>query len=290
MKIITLSMTDVAHLSKMLLARIVNDRCIKVYGVPRGGVAVALSLQHSPFVTVVNCAEDADVIVDDIIASGATKARYAHTGKVFDALLRQEDCEEGAWYVFPWEGDVKGSQEDIVIRQLQAIGEDPTRNGLIDTPQRVIKSWGELFGGYKMNHAEILSRQFTNEERYDQMILLKGVEFFSCCEHHLLPFFGRVSIAYIPSETGGVVGISKLARLVECFSRRAQIQERMTKQIADAVVECLQPLGVGVVVEAQHLCMIARGVKQGEAVMQTSALEGVFRKPETRAEFFTLLK
>jgi len=180
--------------------------------------------------------------------------------------------------------------EGKILRNLQEIiafiGEDPDREGLIETPARIIKSWGKLFGGYEQDPKDILARTFSESGNYDEMIISKDIEFYSTCEHHMLPFFGRAHIAYIPKSR--VVGISKLSRLLECFSRRLQIQERLTSQIADSIVEHLDPQGVGVLIEAQHLCMVARGVEKQNSIMTTSALKGCFQNPETRMEFLSL--
>jgi GTP cyclohydrolase I len=166
---------------------------------------------------------------------------------------------------------------------LQLIGEDPAREGLLETPERVVRSWDKLYGGYRMDPAEILRRRFC--QKCDEMVLLKDIEFYSTCEHHMLPFFGKAHVAYLP-DGGRVVGVSKLARLVECFARRLQIQERLTNQVASAITEHLQPLGVGVVVQAQHMCMTSRGVEKQNSIMVTSSLQGVFREDEkARREF-----
>ena len=170
---------------------------------------------------------------------------------------------------------------------LYAIGEDPRREGLQDTPSRVVKSWKTIFGGYDMDPREILARQFSSD-KYDQMIVLRDIEMFSTCEHHMLPFYGKAHVAYLPN--GHVVGLSKLARLVECFARRLQIQERLTQQIADAIMEHTGAKGVGVMIEAQHMCMVARGVNKQNSVMMTSALRGSFLEERVKDEFLTLVK
>ena len=177
--------------------------------------------------------------------------------------------------------------ENSIANILLFIGDDPKREGLKDTPERVRKSWSKLFGGYKMNAIEILSRVFTDGS-CDEMVILKDIEFYSTCEHHFLPFFGKISIGYIPN--GKVVGVSKLARVVECFARRLQIQEKMTTQIADSIQQALEPEGVIVVCEAQHFCMTARGVEKKNSIMVTSAIRGVFNQNEVRAEFLQLIK
>lgn len=172
---------------------------------------------------------------------------------------------------------------DIIKNLIFAIGEKPEREGLIDTPKRVVKSWRELFSGYHQNPNSILERDFDGAG-YDEMIVLSNIELYSTCEHHMLPFYGRAHVAYIPNER--VVGLSKLARLVECFARRLQIQEKLTREIANSIQDCLNPKGVGVIIEAKHMCMVARGVSKQNSVMTTSALLGKFREPEVRAEFF----
>lgn len=174
------------------------------------------------------------------------------------------------------------------IKQIiKDIGEDPQREGLIDTPDRIIRSWDTLYGGYKMDPKEILSKVFA--QKYDEMVLLKDIEIYSTCEHHMLPFIGKAHIAYIPN--GKVVGISKLARLAECFARRLQIQERLTDQIVEAIEDHLNPKGVACVIEAKHFCMCARGVAKQHSSMTTSALRGAFlEKPEARQEFMRLIQ
>lgn len=172
---------------------------------------------------------------------------------------------------------------------LKWAGDDPSREGLLETPRRVAKAFREYFAGYEQDPYKVLQKTFSEVEGYDEMVVLKNIEFQSHCEHHLAPFFGVVHIAYIPSER--VVGISKLARVVDIFSKRLQIQEKMTSQIADAIHDVLKPKGVAVVVEAQHMCMTARGVKKHDAVMKTSRLIGLFKqKLETRKEFLSMIE
>ena len=174
--------------------------------------------------------------------------------------------------------------EKAVTTLLRFIGEDPQRDGLADTPARVVKAWREMTAGYEEDPAEILSRTF--DETSDEMIILRGISFYSTCEHHLLPFYGEAQVGYLP---GRVVGISKLARLVNCFARRLQIQERMTRQIAEAIEQHLDAKGVGVVLRAHHLCMGCRGVKQEQTEMVTSSMLGKLRNDaSTRAEFLRL--
>ncbi len=172
---------------------------------------------------------------------------------------------------------------------IEAIGEDPQREGLVDTPTRVAEMYAELFMGINMDPKEELAVGF--EEGHREMVILRDIPFYSVCEHHLLPFYGVAHIGYIPNVDGRVVGASKLARVVEIIAKRPQLQERMTTQIADAIVDGLKPDGVGVIIQAEHLCMIMRGIKKPGSTIVTSALRGTFRrKAETRAEFFSLLQ
>lgn len=173
------------------------------------------------------------------------------------------------------------------LRELLGyIGEDPSREGLLETPMRIIKSWDKLFGGYRMNPRDVL-KTFT-EGSCDEMVVLKDIEFYSTCEHHLQPFFGTISIGYLPK--GRVLGISKLARLVEVYARRLQIQEKLVAQIADSLMETLKPHGVMVVCKAKHLCISSRGIEKHNAVMVTSAIRGAFKKMEVRNEFLDMIK
>lgn len=189
------------------------------------------------------------------------------------------------------EEEIKESRAlDAVCTILEYIGEDWEREGLKDTPKRVLRSWQHLFGGYKQDPKEILTTSFQGDG-YDQMVLLRNVEVFSTCEHHMLPFFGTASIGYLPGEKGRVVGVSKLARLVEVYARRLQIQERLTRQIAHALNEATAAAGVAVIIKARHLCMVARGVEKQHSDMVTSTMLGSFRTQEaTRAEFFSLVE
>lgn len=177
--------------------------------------------------------------------------------------------------------------EDAVKSMMLHVGEDPNREGLLKTPQRVKKAYEFIFGGYKEDPQEILSSAlFTSSN--DEMVLLKDIEFYSTCEHHLLPIIGRVHVAYIPN--GKVVGLSKIPRVVNVFARRMQIQEQLTEQIADAIMSAIQPKGVAVVVQARHMCMEMRGVEKINSTTTSSALRGLFKKDEkTRSEFFSLI-
>ena len=173
--------------------------------------------------------------------------------------------------------------EDAARQILVGIGEDPEREGLLKTPQRVAKAYAELMDGYSKNPEKLINGAFFGVD-YDQMVVVNDIEFYSMCEHHMLPFFGHAHVAYLPN--GKVIGLSKIPRIVDMFAHRLQVQERMTQQIAELINDQIHPQGVAVVVEAQHMCMTMRGVKKQEATMTTSAMLGVFRtRLETRLEF-----
>jgi GTP cyclohydrolase I len=179
------------------------------------------------------------------------------------------------------------SLEELTRELLVRLGEDPTREGLLRTPLRVAKAYRYLTKGYNEDPDELLKGALFSVD-YDEMVIVKDIEMFSLCEHHLLPFFGKVHIAYIPR--GRVIGLSKLPRLVEVFARRLQVQERLTVEIAESIQEAIQPLGVGVVVEARHLCMMMRGVEKQHSATVTSSMLGAFRAPQTRQEFLSLIR
>jgi GTP cyclohydrolase I len=172
---------------------------------------------------------------------------------------------------------------------IEAIGEDPNRTSLVDTPERVAEMYAELFMGLDMDPREELKVGFELGHR--EMVILRDIPFYSMCEHHLLPFYGVVHIGYIPNNEGRIIGISKLARVVEIIAKRPQLQERMTTEIAEAIVDGIKPSGVAVVVQAEHLCMIMRGIKKPGSNVITSALRGTFsRQAASRAEFFSLIQ
>ena len=169
---------------------------------------------------------------------------------------------------------------------MALIGEDNTREGLLKTPERVSKAMQFLTQGYEMNGEEILHSAMFQED-YSEMVIVKDIELYSLCEHHLLPFFGKAHVAYIPN--GYIVGLSKIPRVIDVFARRLQVQERLTDQILNCIQKTLNPLGVAIVIEAQHLCMMMRGVQKQNSVTTTSAFTGEFRKDETRSEFLNLI-
>jgi GTP cyclohydrolase IA len=180
------------------------------------------------------------------------------------------------------------STQDLYRELLVRIGEDPTRDGLVRTPERMEKSMQFLKRGYAMNVTDVLHDALFDVD-YDEMVIVKDIEFFSMCEHHLLPFFGKAHIAYVPN--GKVIGLSKIPRLVDVFARRLQVQERLTTQIGDAITDAIHPQGVAVILEAQHLCMMMRGVEKQHSSTVTSAMLGVFKTQlQTRNEFLSLVR
>ena len=189
-----------------------------------------------------------------------------------------------------WDGDVEvyaPHLESLVRLQLLEIGEDPMREGLLRTPLRVAKAMDFLTSGYSTSLDEVVNNAIFDAEGADEMVLVKGVEFYSMCEHHMLPFFGKATVAYLPNEK--IIGLSKVARIVDLFARRLQVQERLTNQIAAALERALDPIGVGVIIEGKHLCMMMRGVQKQDSSMTTSAMRGTFKSSaRTRSEFLSL--
>lgn len=292
-----ISYNDVQGAAEKLAGRHDGIAYRSVYGVPRGGLVPAaivagllgLPLAENPWP---DC-----LVVDDLVDSGTTLEPLHQRGRTVDALYRKERSPDhlaaGAilhpdtsWLVFPWETtEDSAGPEDAVVRLLTFIGEDPNRPGLLDTPGRVLRALTEMTSGYGEDPALHLARTFPDHA--DEMVAVTGIEFTSMCEHHLLTFTGTVDLAYIPGAE--VVGLSKLARVVDIFARRLQVQERMTEQIADAIEDALDPRGVGVIVRAKHSCMGCRGVRKPGATMTTSALRGYMKtKPAARAEFLAL--
>ena len=185
-------------------------------------------------------------------------------------------------------GDFDEERAAAAVRELLlAVGEDPDREGLVSTPQRVAQAYREVLAGMRMEGRDVLTTTF--DLGHDEMVMVKDIEMWSMCEHHLLPFTGVAHIGYIPDESGRITGLSKLARLVDVYARRLQVQERLTGQVADSLVEMLQPRGVIVVIEAEHLCMTSRGVRKPGSRTITSAVRGALHSPATRAEAMSLI-
>ncbi|AUR88734.1 GTP cyclohydrolase I [Vibrio phage 2.117.O._10N.261.45.E9] len=297
-----LSNKDVSKLAEKLANCCEFHMAKKVFGIQRGGIpaahAVAAAYARNTeggLLEVVDNPEDADVFIDDIIDSGATMTRYceAYPEKPFFALVDKLNGEMAdQWVVFPWEvkedGDAE-TAEDNVRRLIQFIGEDPNREGLLETPSRVIKAWQHWFKGYHQDPQSLLKVFSDGAERADEMVVVKDIQFFSHCEHHIAPIFGTATVAYIPN--GKIVGLSKITRLVDCIARRLQVQERLTDQVAEELVKGLAPLGVAVQIRARHMCVESRGVSSFGQETITNSLHGVFKsQPETRAEFMAIAK
>lgn len=259
---------------------------IKAYPVPRGGIPVAYLLKsYVPFLEIVSNPEEADCFIDDLIDSGATCERLCndYPDKPFFALLDKREATQQFWIVFPWEHSEEGSFEDNVVRLLQFVGEDPMRGGLLETPKRVAKAWRHWCSGYGKDPKEYLKTFEDGAENCDEMIV-RVVPVYSHCEHHMAAIIGTAVVAYIPN--GRVVGLSKIDRVVDIFARRLQVQERLTNQIAQAIMDNMAPKGVAVWINARHLCVESRGVQNHTSQTDTLALRGVFKDdPRTRAEF-----
>lgn len=274
---------------------------LKAFGVPRGGCNVVGLI---PWLVATDSPFDADVIIDDIIDSGKTRADYSSSNinKPFFALIDQQSADhttyQGYWIVFPWEiSDENEGPEENIRRVLTYLGENPDREGLRDTPKRFLKMMSELTQGLRgAAPEEHLNKMFTLDDNesgmsgYDGIIMSAPLPFVSLCEHHLAAFDGHAFIGYLPGEDGRVVGLSKIARLLDGYAQRPQVQERLTIQIADAIERTLKPEAVGVVVRGRHTCQCFRGVKK-EGRMVTSAMRGIFRdSTSARAEFMSLLE
>ena len=274
-----------------------GEECF-VYGIPRGGIHAALAIQpklnntiHKTTFKLTTNKSRADLFIDDIIDTGQTKQNYMAYHRPFFALIDYQDRhkdQKGTWIVFPWEQMTEESgPEENITRIIEYIGEDPNREGLKETPKRVVKSYDKLFGGYEQNPRDVL--KVFEDGSCDELVLLKNIEFYSTCEHHMLPFYGKAHIAYIPKDK--VIGISKLARILEIYSRRLQIQERIGEQVTTALMNELKPLGAACILEAQHFCMTSRGVEKQNSIMITSSLRGVFRGTiEARNELMSMIK
>ena len=253
------------------------DKSKKYYGVPRGGQYISAMLNP------VDTIEECDIIIDDLIDSGKTRENYSQYNKPFVALfdkINEPDLKD-KWLIFPWELKEE-AVEDNFCRILQYLGEDPTREGLKETPKRYIKFMKEFLAPKEFN--------FTcfDAEGTDEMIVQTNIPFYSLCEHHIAPFFGVANIAYIPNDK--IVGLSKLARTLDLYANRLQNQERITTQIAERLLKELNPLGVAVTLKAQHLCMNMRGVKKHNTWTTTSKMLGVFKEDDkARNEFFNII-
>ena len=271
---------------------------IKAYGIPRGGITAAFAVKAaydaSLLLTIVDYVEDADIIIDDIYDSGATYERFKkkYPEKPFYALFDKRTVSyKGKWLIMPYERTLSGQDEsstDIITRLLEFIGEDPTREGLRETPSRMLKAWKERTSGYAIDPRTFL-KTFEDgaQEANDAWVIVNGIPVVSVCEHHGADIIGTASVGYIPKDR--IIGLSKLARITDAYCRRLQCQERITNQIATLLDKELQPTAVGVLIKATHACMSTRGTKIHGAVTVTSALRGAaLRDPACRAEFLQL--
>ena len=302
----------IGHVKRNEYLREMYDSYDSVAAVPKGGMVPAVMVAEDAGLNLIPIEERTPhtLLVDDIIDSGTTRLRYPEND--FFALIGKKSVvkalklptyasqtyvahvvrdEKWLWVNFFWEnvGDGKmDTCEDNITRILQYIGEDVTRDGLKDTPKRVVKSYEEIFSGYRENISDLFT--VFEGDGYDQIILLKNIEFASTCEHHMLPFTGTAHVAYLPGEEGKIVGISKLARIVDVFAKRLQNQERIGQQVIAALNEHLNPQAAACVLEAKHSCMSCRGVNKQGSSMVTSSLSGVFRDDAmARQELFSLI-
>lgn len=298
MATLELTVKEMMNMAIALAGKIVasKKKYTNIYAIPRGGYLLGCMLAHQlnlPLEVNKNAINPKNtLIVDDLIDSGKTVSKfkgfdvavlYVKNGK--KKLAKYYLHETDAWVKFPDEKD--DEVQEHITRIMQYLGEDTSREGLIETPKRVQRAIDEIFAGYKQNPKDLM-KTFT-QGTCEEMVILKNCEFYSTCEHHMFPFFGHISIGYIPNKK--VIGISKLARLVDLYSKRMQIQERMTTQIADTIMKELDARGVYVVCEGVHFCMRSRGVKKQDASMITSAVRGVFKKDaKARQEFLSLVK
>ena len=286
---------DILRAAQWIADQLENRGIKRIYPVPRGGVPVAYAVAgFMKQCIIVQNPTLAEAVIDDVIDSGATRSRfpshpfYAVVNKC-KGLNHLACFESNDWVLFPWENRETSGAEDIATRLLQYIGENPKREGLVETPKRFLKAWKHFTSGYKQDPADIMKVFEDGAENCDEMVLVKDIPLYSHCEHHMVPIIGTASVAYIPN--GKIIGLSKIARVVEMYARRLQVQERLTNQIADCINDHLRPLGVAVLINAEHLCMSSRGVQKPGSKTVTCALRGVFKtQPETRAEFMGLVK
>lgn len=296
-----LSMQEYTALISSAVKFAIKEGFSYIYGIPRGGTHVAVSMvcssngllkiTDSPY-------GDCTLIVDDIVTTGKTIEPFCKNGHTVLSLLSKMNSDpkkcftidrwrKDTWIVFPWERDKKDDGEALVTRMLEYIGEDPNREGLIETPKRVVKAWGEWFSGYGKEPVDVV--KVFKGDTSDEMIILRDIEFTSWCEHHMAQFTGRAHVAYIPD--GCIIGASKLARIVDLYAKRLQIQERLCNQVTAALEELLKPRGAACLIEAKHSCISSRGVGKQQSVFTTSSLTGIFKtNPATRSEFLHLVK
>jgi len=278
------------------LAKQVNDqfegkKTISIYPIPYGGIPVSYLLKGRLdfHVVFVSTPELADLFIDVVENYGSTKQDYQSRfpDRPFFTLFFKKDKTQ--WLIFPWEETNKATPEDIPTQLLKFIGEDPSREGLRETPTRFLRAWQYWTSGYGIDPASVLKGFEDGSENYDAMIFQGAIPLHSVCEHHLSPFFGVAHIGYIPQ--GKIIGLSKFSRLVEVYARRLQVQERLTQQIAYAIYEHLAPMGVGVVLRCRHTCMESRGIEKSGSMTYTSSLVGCIKEEENaRSEFLRFVE
>lgn len=278
----TININEYNKLIRALADKIIKHGYNKIYGVPKNGSIIAESLtKHGLTNTTL---EDCEIVVDDLIDSGKTRKRYIT--KPFYTLIEKKD----EWIHFWFEKSIENDAEDLITRQLEMIGENPNREGLKDTPRRVVKMFREIFKGYDKNQKPIITtfKNGSDGLTYDQMIIDEGT-FYSQCEHHMVSFFGNYFFSYIPHPKGKILGLSKVARVVEYHSAKLQVQERLVNDITNDLWNALddknQPIGMALVMQGRHLCKEMRGIKQ-KGKMTTIELKGVFKTDlNARQEF-----
>jgi len=278
-----------------------------IHGIPQGGTALAMQLSHLLSLPLVegrhldSWPKESLLIVDDLVDSGATISRFPgydvatlfikdHTPQHLRPTFYVHRVSD--WITFWWEANEERSIHDNIVRMLQYIGEDPTRTGLIETPARIVRSWSEIFAGYQQKPEDIF--KVFDEDGYNELVWMKDIEFYSNCEHHWQPFFGKAHVAYIANGEK-VIGASKLARLVDIFARRLTTQERIAKSVTESLMKHLQPLGAACIIEGAHFCMRCRGVGKQNSIMGASCLRGRFLEDNdsgraARAELMSLIK
>ena len=287
-------------LHSLKLAEIIQksgQRYGSVFGIPSGGLVPACIIAEALQIPLIEEPVENTLIVDDIKDSGKTLSKYPNNdhavlfwkehGNTTAPTFYASIVPTNTWIELPHEAiEGKRGVEDNIIRLLEYIGEDVHREGLEKTPHRVQKMWKEVTIGYTQSAEELFASVFTSDN--GNMVIVKDIEFYSHCEHHMVPFFGKVHIGYVPN--GKVLGLSKFARLVDIFAKRLQIQEQLTEQIAEEIKTHLQPLGVIVVIEAKHMCMMMRGIQKQCSSTTTSALRGIFKTDQNaRSEFLSLI-
>jgi len=270
-----------------VILKIRNQNYTGVFGVPRGGTPISLVVSDTLKIPLLDKPIEGCVVVDDLIDSGRTMSKYKDYE--FIALIDKRLPEwEGQWIEF-WYENTQKDAEDIVTRQIEFMGDNPKRKGVVDTPRRVVKMWKELFRGYDPKQKPTITIFENGEDgiTYDNMVVDTG-DFYSYCEHHMVPFFGQYWFAYIPDKK--IMGISKVARIVDYYSAKLQIQERLVKEILDAIEKEVDPKGLALVMKGEHLCKTMRGVKK-KGEMITSDLRGSFKNEhDCRAEFMRFVK